>query len=99
MIPIPNLWTDKNEQNGAHDPPLQRRRRQENVLHGQGGPHQEVRKDSLLEVWEMSLPDSELQKIADFSKIKAVELDIPTEDLTLSSLKAIIGFIYFRGVQ
>lgn len=56
-------------------------------------------KEPLLEVWEMLLLHSELQKIVDLSWIKVTELGVPIDELTQASLKAIIRFIYFHGAN
>lgn len=91
-------WKDKNGNLWSPDPPIERRRRRENILHHTGGPTDCAKKTSLLETWELFFPDEDLAKIVGYSMKKA-EAAGEHKELSVCSLKAAIGFMYFRGAN
>ena len=94
-----NDFVDKNGQAWHTDPPNQGRRRQADVIHQNAGPTPAARRaKTLVEILSLFFPDEHLQKIVDYSQQKANILGIDVH-FTLSSLKALIGFMLYRGAS
>lgn len=94
-----NDFVDKNGQAWHIDPPNQGRRRQADIIHQHAGPTPSARRAKTpAEIWSLFFPDDHLQKIVDYSQEKADILGINVH-FTLSSLKALIGFMLYRGAS
>lgn len=89
---------DKNENLWSPEPPIERRRRRENILRNTGGPTDRARKTCLLETWELFFPDEDLSKIVRYTTTNA-EVAREYRELFMSTLKAAIGFMHFRGAN
>lgn len=92
------MYIDKNGQRWYSEGPVQRRRDAANILRKSGGPTNASVKDTKMETWQLFWTDDLLQKVLRFSQMKADGLSLPIH-LTMSSLKAYIAILYFRGAN
>lgn len=95
-----SLLIDKNGHSWSEVPPIQRRRGAADILACKGGPTPASKKTSILETWQLFFTDKLLEDILAHSvrKLHLMHLDKPPL-LTISSLKAYIGVLYFRGAN
>lgn len=93
---IANALIDKNGHEWSFSPPTTGRQCQANIIRERPGPRRIAIKDSLLQTWQLFLPDDELAKIVRYSQQKADHIGVDVQ-LTLAGLKALIGFMYYRG--
>ena len=63
-----------------------------------GGPRPLAYKDSLRETWELFFPDEALEQIVNYTMMKT-ESAGEYKEPSVCSLKAAIGFMYFRGAS
>ena len=89
---------DKNGREWFSEPPVRRRRDAANVIHANMGRATPCAvKDTILETWELFLPDSTLEKMVRYSQQKADQLGLSIQ-LTIVQLKAYCAILYYRGV-
>ena len=79
-------------------PPNVGRRDAGNIFRERPGPSPDSRKDTILETWHLFLTPSMLEEIVERSQEKADQLGISVQ-LTMQSLKAYIGVLYYRGAN
>jgi hypothetical protein len=89
---------DKNGLEWHRDPPQQHRRGLENIRRREAGPIPEAHKNTLAKTWELYMTPKIIQNIVNYSKQKADSLGVDPP-FTTTSLKAVIGFMYFRGAS
>ena len=89
---------DENGHQWSYIPPAAGRRGTENVVRERSGPTLEARKDTKLETWNLFFPDVMLDKIVQYSQLKADALGIEIQ-LDVLQLRAYIAVHYYRGVH
>lgn len=95
-----NQLTDKNGNVWSEVAPVIRRRGAENILQHVGGPTAQSNQDSIVKTFQLFFTDEMLNDIVLYSSNKLATLNLRERyELTLSSLKAYIGIMYYRGAN
>lgn len=92
-------FTDKDGNTWSERAPTERRRGAANIVRQRGGPRRESRQDTIIQTWQLFFTPEILLDILHFSKLKLASLFEDPPELSLTSLKAYLGILYFRAAN